>query len=124
MYWLEFKNDDELPALFGSIGGGSALKFGIYQKAATGKWMGLGAGPRRRGDFRRGAPSTTRVLRGTSCSSGCRSLSELPSDASDADYPALQSTSSEHLPLVGDWSWAHKYFHLVFPDKARRLPQR
>jgi 5-methylcytosine-specific restriction protein B len=27
-YWLEFKNDDEFPARFGSIAGGSALKFG------------------------------------------------------------------------------------------------
>ena len=30
VYWLEFKDDDEFPARFGSIGGGSALKFGIY----------------------------------------------------------------------------------------------
>src|SRR5437868_4014245 len=30
VYWLEFKNDDEFPAKFGSIAGGSALKFGLY----------------------------------------------------------------------------------------------
>ena len=35
-YWLEFKNDDEFPALFGSIAGGSALKFGVFKRKATG----------------------------------------------------------------------------------------
>jgi 5-methylcytosine-specific restriction protein B len=36
IYWLEFKNDDEFPARFGSIAGGSALKFGIYRRKETG----------------------------------------------------------------------------------------
>ena len=39
VYWLEFKNDDEFPALFGSIAGGSALKFKIYRRKETGAWM-------------------------------------------------------------------------------------
>ncbi len=39
VYWLEFKNDDEFPAWFGSIAGGSALKFGIYRRKETGNWM-------------------------------------------------------------------------------------
>src|SRR6266851_2225915 len=30
VYWLEFKNDEEFPAIFGSIAGGNALKFGLY----------------------------------------------------------------------------------------------
>src|SRR5438046_579993 len=34
-YWLEFKNDAEFPAVFGSIAGGSALKFCIYRKRET-----------------------------------------------------------------------------------------
>ena len=40
VYWLEYKNDDELPSTsLGSIGGGSALKFGIYKRKETGAWM-------------------------------------------------------------------------------------
>jgi 5-methylcytosine-specific restriction enzyme B len=39
VYWLEFKNDEEFPEGFGSIAGGSALKFGIYRKKETGAWM-------------------------------------------------------------------------------------
>jgi 5-methylcytosine-specific restriction enzyme B len=32
VYWLEFKNDEEFPARFGSISGGSAFKFGIFRR--------------------------------------------------------------------------------------------
>lgn len=39
VYWLEFKNDDEFPAKFGSISGGSALEFGIYYRNETQAWM-------------------------------------------------------------------------------------
>ena len=38
VYWLEFKNDDEFPARFGSIAGGSALKFVIYRRKETSAW--------------------------------------------------------------------------------------
>src|SRR4051794_7180496 len=39
VYWLEFKNDEEFPAKFGSISGGSALKFGIFRSNETKAWM-------------------------------------------------------------------------------------
>ena len=39
VYWLEFKNDDEFPARFGSISGGSAFKFGIFRGKETGTWV-------------------------------------------------------------------------------------
>jgi 5-methylcytosine-specific restriction enzyme B len=39
-YWLEFKNDDEFAGTrFGGIGGGSALKFGIFQRQNDNAWM-------------------------------------------------------------------------------------
>lgn len=41
-YWIEFKNDEEFPAIFGSISGGSALKYGVYSDARTGQWMTRG----------------------------------------------------------------------------------
>ena len=41
MPWLEFKNDDEFAGhSFGGIGGGSAMKYGIYQRQSGGAWMG------------------------------------------------------------------------------------
>src|SRR6516162_3064126 len=39
VYWLEFKNDEEFPARFGSISGGSAFKFGIFRSNETGTWV-------------------------------------------------------------------------------------
>ena len=39
VYWLEFKNDEEFPARFGSIAGGSAFKFGIFRRKETGTWV-------------------------------------------------------------------------------------
>src|SRR3954451_17438856 len=48
VYWLEFKNDDEFPARFGSISGGSALKFGIFNRKETGAWTAAGEGNRPR----------------------------------------------------------------------------
>lgn len=39
VYWLEFKDDEEFPAHFGSIAGGSALKFGVYRRKETGAWV-------------------------------------------------------------------------------------
>jgi 5-methylcytosine-specific restriction enzyme B len=37
VYWLEFKDDEELPARCGSISGGSALKFGINSRGTEGR---------------------------------------------------------------------------------------
>ena len=37
-YWLEYKDDDEFKAVFGSIAGGSALKYGIFKRRETGEW--------------------------------------------------------------------------------------
>ena len=44
VYWLEFKNDEEFPAHFGSISGGSAFKFGIFRRKETGTWVTAAAG--------------------------------------------------------------------------------
>jgi 5-methylcytosine-specific restriction enzyme B len=40
VYWLEFKDDDEFAGhRFGGIGGGSAMKYGIYQRQSDGAWI-------------------------------------------------------------------------------------
>jgi 5-methylcytosine-specific restriction protein B len=50
MYWLEFKNDEEFAShSFGGIGGGQAMKCGIYQRQSDHEWMG-------------GSPMAPRVL--------------------------------------------------------------
>ena len=116
VYWLEFKNDDEFPAIFGSISGGSALKFGVYPNAATGRWMTRDQSnvpveisleqaveiARRHRD---------QLLRGVAL------LDALPASATDGDYARLQEAINIELPNVGLTAWGHKYLSLLFPGK-------
>jgi 5-methylcytosine-specific restriction protein B len=39
VYWFVFKNDDEFPAIFGSIAGGTALKYGVFRRKETDTWV-------------------------------------------------------------------------------------
>ena len=114
-YWLEFKDDEELPALFGSIAGGSALKFGIYKRKETGSWM-------------TGHPTDQKVLQPDEAVMiarkhrdqlllGAELLEKLPANGSDSDYEALQLSMDQLAPDVSDLAWGHKYFSLLYPDK-------
>jgi len=115
VYWLEFKNDEELPAISGGIGGGSALKFGIYRSNETGNWM-------------TGSPRSQKILNVSEAITvarrnrdqfiaGCRVLDSISDDAMESDYQALQKKLSEIAPNVYDMGWGHKYFSMMFPDK-------
>ncbi|MCK4815713.1 AAA family ATPase, partial [bacterium] len=115
VYWLEFKDDEELPAVFGSIAGGSALKFGIYRSNETGEWV-------------TGSPKTKKILSTDEAISyavkhreqlikGCEILEHLPDDADDNDYLKLQERLNEAAPDVSNLAWGHKYFHMLFPNK-------
>ncbi|MBI4316919.1 MAG: AAA family ATPase [Chloroflexi bacterium] len=115
VYWLEFKNDDEFPAIFGGIGGGSALKFGIYRRKDTGAWMTGSSkdqrelSPDQAIEFAR--KHRDQLLR------GCQLLDKLPIDASEAEYVELQRNMYEVAPEVSRLAWGHKYFCLIHRDK-------
>jgi 5-methylcytosine-specific restriction protein B len=116
VYWLEFKNDDEFPGIiFGSIAGGSALKFGIYRRKETGAWM-------------TGSPQNQRELSIDEAIQvarrhrdqlilGAELLERLPEGASDVDYRRLQAQLDDAAPDVADTAWGHKYFSMLYPDK-------
>jgi 5-methylcytosine-specific restriction enzyme B len=115
VYWLEFKDDEEFPALFGSIAGGSALKFGIYRRKETGAWM-------------TGSPTEQKELSTIEAIAVARShrdqllagsvvVEALGADPSDASYSDLQDALDRAAPDLSDSSWGHKYFGLLFPDK-------
>lgn len=115
VYWLEFKNDDEFPAIFGSISGGSALKFGIYQRQEDGAWM-TGSSHRQIElteaeaiDFAR--KQRDQILRGVDL------LKDIPANAPDDAYRWLQEGMQEVAPDICGTAWGHKYFSLSFPDK-------
>jgi len=119
VYWLEFKNDDELPTrYFGSIKGGTSLKFGIYKNHSTDLWM---AGK----DGARNKPSEITLDKAIEIarthrdelSRGMVLLENLPVGASDEAYAVLQGAIDEQMPIVGRTAWGHKYLSLFFPEK-------
>lgn len=115
-YWLEFKNDDEFPAIFGSIGGGSAYKWGVYADAETGDWMRRGAGNKPKRITLDEAISVARTHR-EQIFRGVDLLRQLPAHATDQDYVTLQAAMDKQAPDVSTVMWGHKYFSLLFPDK-------
>ncbi|MDY6918441.1 MAG: hypothetical protein SVP26_10980, partial [Chloroflexota bacterium] len=119
VYWLEFKDDEEMPAHFGSIAGGSALKFGIYRNRDTGAWM-TGSALSQQEITLEEAIEKARVHR-NELLAGAKLLDSLAPDGTDEDYRALQDTMKTAAPTVGDTSWGHKYFSMLYPEKLLSL---
>lgn len=116
-YWLEFKNDEEFSGnRFGGIGGGSALKFGIFQRQSDGAWI-------------TGSPLAQQVLspdeaieiaraQRDELLAGSRALDAVDTaDTSDNAYARLQSVMERAAPKLADAGWAHKYWFLNYSDR-------
>jgi 5-methylcytosine-specific restriction protein B len=115
VYWIEFKDDDEFPAIFGSIAGGSALKFGIYKRRETGAWT-TGHPLNQRELSIQEAVQIARRYR-DQLLSGSELLGKLSTGASDQQYAELQRNMEGVAPDLHHLAWSHKYFHLLYPDK-------
>lgn len=115
VYWLEFKNDDEFPSVFGGIQGGSAHKFGIFRKKETGEWV-TGSSNNSREISEKEAIEIARRQR-DQLVKGAELLEALTENADDAIYEQLQEDLNRDSPDVADSAWGHKYFSLLFPDK-------
>ena len=114
VYWLEFKSDAEFPTRqFGSISGGSALKFGFYKSKDSGEWM-------------TGHPSNQTTMTIEAAVAQARKhrdqliaavtiLGNLPADADDEQYLDLQK-KLDGIDIARS-AWGHKYLSLIFPDK-------
>ncbi|MEZ4444942.1 MAG: winged helix-turn-helix domain-containing protein [Polyangiaceae bacterium] len=114
VYWLEFKDDEELPYIFGSISGGSALKFGMYQSAETGHWMT--GSPRAQQRLTLDEASAKAREQRNQLLAGVDVLSAFPRDGSAEDYSRLQTDMLAAAPDLADSAWGHKYFSLLFPE--------
>ncbi len=114
VYWLEFKDDEEFPARFGGIGGGSALKFGIYQSAEHGHWMTGSSVKQER--LHVGAAVERARRQRDQLVEGARVLQTVAPTLLAADYEHLQRRMREVAPDLAETSWGHKYFALLFPD--------
>jgi 5-methylcytosine-specific restriction protein B len=117
MYWLEFKNDEEFAGYrFGGIGGGAAMKYGIYQRQSDHEWMG-------------GSPMTPHVLaldqaigiarrqRGELLAGDAVLAAVDPNDTSDELYARVQAAMEKAAPELSNDGWAHKYWFLTHSDR-------
>lgn len=117
VYWLEYKNDKEFLGndWFGGIGGGSALKFGMYHREPSDSWVtgspqkmrqlsvdeAIGLARRQRDELVAGYE----VLRQYSTSS-----------PTDEKYSYIQADMEKVAPQLHDDGWAHKYWSLIHPQ--------
>jgi 5-methylcytosine-specific restriction enzyme B len=115
VYWIEFKNDEEFPARFGSISGGNALKFGIYYRNETQTWR-TGSPQKQQEISVEEAIDYVRKQR-DQLLRGVELLADLPENCTDEDYRTLQERMDEELRDVSNSAWGHKYLSLLYPDK-------
>lgn len=115
VFWLEYKKDDEFPHYFGGIGGGSALKFGIYLRKETGKWTG--GSPQSQIELSTDQAIAYATKDRDELLKAIDLLESLPPNANDEQYFELQTKINRLDKNIRDTAWVHKYLHLLFPDK-------
>ena len=116
VYWLEFKSSPDFPTRqFGSISGGSALKFGLYKNKDSGEWM---AGhPTNQKTLSIGDAVAIARKHRNQLIAAVAVIKELPVGASNQQYVELQNKLDQVAPDVSPFAWGHKYLSLLFPDK-------
>lgn len=114
-YWLEMYKDSR--ACFGSIAGGSAYKFGLFQKKDTGVWTtGSSQKPRDLSDeeaLELGKRIRDALVKGAD-------IIRNATLNSVEDYEQLNDTLDNEISgesCYYNWAWFHKYFSIVCPDK-------
>ena len=115
VYWLEFKDDEEFPAIFGSIAGGSALKFGFYRKVNTGEWM-TGSALNQVVLPLAEAIAMARKHR-DQLVAGAAILAGIEIGGNDDVYRQVQDSMNQQAPDVSGSAWGHKYFSLIEPAR-------
>lgn len=115
VYWLEFKDDNEFPARFGSIAGGSALKYGVFRRRETGAWT-TGSSLAQREISSEEALAIAAAHR-DQLIAAAELLERHSPESDDEGYEQLQKRLAEVAPDVQDSSWGHKYLSLIYPTK-------
>jgi len=114
-YWLEYKDDVEFPAHFGSIAGGSALKYGIYLNKKKNSWF--------RGSSQNQIELTLEeaieyvTKQREQLVKGYEEIDRLSLSATLQDYKDLQLKLNKVMPDLVNLAFVHKYFSLLFPEK-------
>lgn len=112
-YWIERNIDNR--ANFGSIAGGSAFKFGLFQKSDTSIWT--------TGSALKSQELTEEeaLVRGTEIRDALVKGIEIIRAATLDSLEAYEKLDDDLREQVGEkyynWAWFHKYFAIVCPDK-------
>jgi 5-methylcytosine-specific restriction protein B len=115
-YWLEFKRDSTFDtARFGSIRGGSALKFGIYQRQADDKWCTGHSTDMRELDEADAIEIAT--AQRDELVAATRLVTSLPPDPSTAPWRSLQADMQAAAPTINQLAFVHKFLHLQAPER-------
>lgn len=116
VYWMEYKNDEEFPTMkFGSIGGGSNLKYGIFKRKETGVWTTGSSRNQQELSIDR-AVEIARKHR-DQLLEGIKLLERFPEKSDDKAYSELQKNMDRVAPEVSNTAWGHKYFFMLNPYK-------
>ena len=116
VYWLEFKNDEELQTgRFGGIGGGSALKFVIYKRKEDGRW--ITGNPRDMKELELNEAIDIAREKRDLLVKGATLIEAIPDNFDDNTYLKLQNDIDKALEGFGNLGWVHKYFHMLYPEK-------
>ena len=116
VYWLEYKNDEEFTTpVFGGIAGGSALKYGFYQRKESGSWMT--GPPQNQSELSTNEAIEKARKHRDQLLVSTKLLEELPENGSDDEYRLLQAQLDNQAPDITNTAWCHKYLSLLFPHK-------
>ena len=114
-YWLEVNKDCK--KLFGSISGGSAYKFGLFQKKDTGVWQ-TGSSVKPIDLSHEEALTRAKAIR-YGLLMACKYVENFTLNTAE-DYERLddilkQETSNDYFCY--NWAWVHKYLSIIYPDR-------
>ena len=111
-YWLEI--DKNCKEYMGSISGGFAYKFGLFQKAETGVWMsGSSAKPEE-------LTEEEAVIKAKEIRDAIVKGADIVNDAkldSLEDYEKLDDDLNAAMGQYAYRAWIHKYFSMIYPEK-------
>lgn len=111
-YYLEYKS--EIKSYFGSISGGSAFKYGLFQRKADGKWM---TGPSKKQIELSNAEALTRGKKIRDFIVNACEYIAGEEFTSVHDYESLDDKLNAEFKDLASFVWIQKYFQMIFPDK-------
>ena len=113
--WIEMNK--ECRAHFGSISGGSAYKFGLFQRQDNGNWQ-TGSAPKPIDLSKEEALVRGKAIR-DSLVKGCEIIENALLETLE-DYENLNEKLKDEISndyAYYNWAWFHKYFSIIFPEK-------